>query len=220
VAVAVLALTACAPRPGDSAELAAADTRATASPFATPAPQPPAARNVFPIRAATGKIRYGRVHHDYAATDVFAPCGSDVVAPAAGRIVEVSTADTWSSRSNDGEDRGGISWALAGADGVRYYGSHLAALASATRPGAAVAAGQKLGTVGSTGSARGIACHLHFGLSPVCGPGDWWTRRGVVAPYAYLKAWEKGTQRSPVAAVTAWRTAHGCPTSPAGVPDP
>ena len=61
---------------------------------------------------------------------------------------------------------------------------------------------------------------LHFGLSPVCGPGDWWNRRGVVTPYAYLKAWQKGTQRSPVPAVTAWQQKHGCPTSPDGVADP
>ena len=201
-----------------SAARSVAPAGATARTTATPTPPPPV--NVFPVRAAAATVHYGRAHHDYPATDVFAPCGSVVVAPAAGRIAEVSAKDTWSSASDDGEARGGLSFSIAGADGVRYYGSHLATLTPAARPGATVAAGQQLGTVGRTGSARGTACHLHVGLSPVCGPGDWWTRRGVVPPYAYLKAWQRGTQRPPAAAVTAWKAAHGCPRSPAGVPDP
>jgi peptidoglycan LD-endopeptidase LytH len=211
-ALALLTMSACATLPGSSPEFDEVGKRA-AVPAVTVSP-PPAPRNVFPVRAAGAEVQYSRAHHDYPATDVFAPCGSAVVAPADGRIVEVSTADTWSSTSNDGEDRGGLSWSLAGADGVRYYGSHLATLAAGTRPGAEVTAGHVLGTVGRTGSARGTACHLHIGLSPVCGPGDWWTRRGVLAPYTYLRAWQRGTQRSPVAAVAAWKAKHGCPRAP------
>jgi murein DD-endopeptidase MepM/ murein hydrolase activator NlpD len=222
VVAAVLLLAACTSGPDSSGGSRDAVRSPAATPTATAAAsatRPPGPANVFPVKAPAAQIRYGRAHHDYPATDIFAPCGSVVVAPATGRIAEVSTRDAWSSSSDDGGDRGGLSFSLAGADGVRYYGSHLATLTPAARAGAAVTAGQTLGTVGRTGSARGTPCHLHFGLSPVCGPGDWWTRRGVVAPFAYLRAWQRGTQRSPVAAVRAWKAEHGCPRSPAGAPE-
>jgi murein DD-endopeptidase MepM/ murein hydrolase activator NlpD len=217
VAVALLGLAGCGSDDGSGdAQAPSAQVRPLTTPSAATTPAPPG--NVFPVRAGKGKVGYGRAHHDYPATDIFAPCGSAVLAPMTGTVVEVAAEDVWSSKKNEGEDRGGISWSLAGVDGVRYYGSHLKVLAPAVKPGAKVTAGQVLGEVGDTGSARGTSCHLHFGLSPVCGPGDWWTRRGVVSPYPYLKAWQKGDPRSPVAAVTAWREKNGCPATAEGVP--
>ncbi len=94
---------------------------------------------------------------------------------------------------------------VRGDDGVRYYGSHLSALAAGIDRGDRVRAGQRLGAVGRTGNANNI-CHLHFGLSPPCaGTGDWWMRRGVIWPAPYLRAWRRGEARSPAPAVAAVR---------------
>ncbi|HET7487400.1 MAG TPA: peptidoglycan DD-metalloendopeptidase family protein [Acidimicrobiales bacterium] len=162
----------------------------------------------FPVAAASA--RYGHSHHDYPATDIFAPCGSQVVAAAAGVVQEVSRSDTWDPKVNDGATRGGLFTSVIGDDGVRYYGSHLSAVAPGIDAGVRVSAGQPLGSVGDTGDARGVGCHLHFGLSPNCGPGDWAVRRGAVYPWPYLDSWRAGGQRSPAPAVAAWNAAHPC----------
>ena len=107
---------------------------------------------------------------------------------------------------------------LLGEDGVRYYGSHLAAVLVV--PDQKVRAGEVLGAVGETGSAAGTGCHLHLGLSPAsCGPGDWFTRRGAVSPFPFLESWRTGVDTDPAPAVRAWRHGHGCPTEPDVYPD-
>jgi hypothetical protein len=58
---------------------------------------------VKPVRAAS----YGRHHHDYPATDIFAACGTEVVAPTAGVVHEVSRVDLWDPAVNEGSTRGG-----------------------------------------------------------------------------------------------------------------
>lgn len=108
-----------------------------------------------------------------------------------------------------GQDRGGLAVSVVGVDGVRYYGSHLGSIASGVRPGLQVRAGQLLGRVGSTGSARGLAAHLHFGISWRTPPGIWWVRRGAVTPWPYLDSWRAGGSRSPAAAVLALRARLG-----------
>lgn len=161
----------------------------------------------FPVQPSTA-ASYGRSHHDYPATDIFAACGTTVVAPVRGRVDEVSLTDRWDPDVNEGATRGGLSVSIVGDDGVRYYGSHFATIGAAIRPGVRVQAGQTLGTVGRTGSARATPCHLHFGLSPPCGPGDWEVRRGVIHPWPYLDAWKSGQDLSPVSEVRAWAAAH------------
>ena len=183
----------------------------TTAPPTTPAPTtaPPAAavRYAFPITGC--RVTYGSAHHDYPATDMFAKAGCAFVAPVAGRVDEVERTDRWSSRTNRGADRGGLFVSVVGVDGVRYYGSHLRSVAPGIRPGVRVAAGDPLGEVGVTGSARGTPPHLHFGISWPTGPGVWWVRRGVVSPYRYLKSWESGGHRSPAAEVAAARRRSG-----------
>ena len=146
---------------------------------------------------------YGREHHDYPATDIFAPCGSSAVAPIDGTVDEVSLVDQWDPAVDDPATRGGLSVSLVGVDGVRYYGSHLASIADPVQPGAPILAGSPLGTVGQTGNAATTPCHLHFGISPPGPPGDWQTRRGVVWPWPYLDAWRQGENLSPQAEVAA-----------------
>ncbi|MGH3355325.1 MAG: M23 family metallopeptidase, partial [Nocardioidaceae bacterium] len=178
------------------------------------APVRVAARYAFPVR---GRTSYSRVHHDYPAADVFARCGTEVVAPTGGVVLEVMRRDRFDPDVDNPALRGGRSWSLAGDDGVRYYGSHLAAVSDRVVRGRRLRAGAHIGQVGQSGNARGSGCHLHFGLSPVCrGRGDWWVRRGTVSPYPFLRAWERGRDRSPEDAVRRWRGRHGCPDRPRG----
>jgi murein DD-endopeptidase MepM/ murein hydrolase activator NlpD len=118
--------------------------------------------------------------------------------------------DTYTATVNAGGTRGGLSVSILGEDGARYYGSHYSWISAGIEAGVAVPAGQQIGAVGKTG-----ACHVHFGLSPVCmRTGDWWIRRGVIWPWPYLDAWRSGTAKSPVTELTSWQASHGCPTKP------
>ncbi|HYT27044.1 MAG TPA: M23 family peptidase [Actinomycetota bacterium] len=165
------------------------------------------ARHVFPVRGCV--VSYGRTHHDYPATDIFARRGCAFVSPVDGVVDEVSPVDRWDPGTNRGADRGGLSVSVVGVDGVRYYGSHLGSVAPGIRPGVRVAAGTLLGRVSNTGSARGIATHLHFGLSWPTRHGIWWVRRGVVYPWPFLDSWRAGGNLSPARAVRAARARTG-----------
>jgi murein DD-endopeptidase MepM/ murein hydrolase activator NlpD len=161
----------------------------------------------FPVANCT--VNYARAHHDYAATDILAKAGCKFVAPINGIVDEVNRVDTWRSPPNLGITRGGLSVSIIGEDGVRYYGSHLRSIPESIQPGVAVMAGEVLGAIGSTGSARGTAPHLHFGISWPTPPDTWWVRRGEVLPWKYLDAWKKGKDLSPVKAVAARKAKVG-----------
>jgi murein DD-endopeptidase MepM/ murein hydrolase activator NlpD len=166
------------------------------------APSAPAALaeplRVFPIEATTAcAVKFTRFHHDYPATDILTRKGCAFLAPIDGVVDEVSRRDNWSGKTNRGADRGGLFVSIIGVDGVRYYGSHLMEVAEGIEAGTEVIAGQILGKVGASGSARGTAPHLHFGLSCPTFPGDWKIRRGALLPYKYLKSWQKGGNLSP-----------------------
>lgn len=192
---------------------APADPTTTAPPASEPAEPTTttraaaAARYRFPVAGC--QASYGNLHHDYPAADIFTERGCTFVAPVDGRVDEVARTDTWSPASNRGADRGGRSVSLVGVDGVRYYGSHLESVAPGIAPGVRVRAGQPLGRIGNSGSARPTAVHLHFGLSWPTRPGIWWVRRGMVPPARYLDSWRSGGNLSPVRAVEAARAEAG-----------
>jgi murein DD-endopeptidase MepM/ murein hydrolase activator NlpD len=156
---------------------------------------------VFPVAGC--EVNYARAHHDYAATDILAKAGCKFVAPINGVVDEVNRTDIWSGKTNLGIDRGGLYVSIIGEDGVRYYGSHLRSIPASIQPGVIVKAGRLLGAIGSTGSARGTAPHLHFGISWPTPPQTWWVRRGEVLPWKYLDAWKAGKDLSPVKEVNA-----------------
>lgn len=162
---------------------------------------------IFPISGC--EANYARAHHDYAATDILTKAGCKFVAPIDGIVDEVNRVDLWKSPPNNGIDRGGLFVSIIGVDGVRYYGSHLRSIPASIQPGITVKAGRVLGAVGSTGSARGTAPHLHFGISWPTPADSWWVRRGEILPWKYLDAWKKGTDLSPVKEVAARKAKVG-----------
>ena len=171
---------------------------------------PPAqAAAIYTFPVANCAVNYARAHHDYAATDILTDAGCKFVAPINGVVDEVNRVDTWKSPPNLGITRGGLSVSIIGDDGVRYYGSHLRSINASIQPGVRVKAGRVLGAVGATGSARGTAPHLHFGISWPTPADTWWVRRGEVLPWKYLHAWEKGKNKSPVKAVAARKAKVG-----------
>ena len=161
----------------------------------------------FPVAGCT--VTYSKYHHDYPAADIFGKKGCAFVSPIAGVVDEVNTVDKWSGKTNLGADRGGLSISILGDDGLRYYGSHLSKIEANIVPGYKVATGEKLGEIGSTGSARGTKPHLHFGISYPTEKGIWWVRRGVglekgkTSPWKYLQAWQVGKDLKPKLTVPA-----------------
>jgi murein DD-endopeptidase MepM/ murein hydrolase activator NlpD len=152
-------------------------------------------RYYFPVQPPDSAT-YSSTHHDYPATDIYAPGGTTVVAVTDGVIHEVSRTDSWDPDVDDGATRAGLFVTILGTDGIRYHVSHLDIVEPGIEPGRPVRAGEPIGTVGMTGNAR--SPHVHFGISRPGGPGDWEVRRGEVWPYEYLQAWTDGQDLTPV----------------------
>ncbi len=150
----------------------------------------------FPIDPP-GVADYSDGHHDYPAVDIFCPIGTRFVAVTDGVVDFVSRTDPWDPTVDEPSTRGGLSVAIVGDDGVRYYGSHLSSVADGIEPGARVAVGQVLGLTGKTGNAADTDPHLHFGISHPTTPDDWSVRRGEVDPFPYLQAWAEGRNVTP-----------------------
>ena len=155
----------------------------------------------YPISLAANS-GYNPTHSGYPATDVFAACGTPVLAPVSGQVIDVRRTDPWSSSTDDPYTRGGKYVSIFGVDGVRYYMAHFAEISDDVDVGTSVIVGQTLGAVGTTG--RSSACHLHFAISPLCPNDEWWVRRGVIWPYPYFDQWKSGNQISPFDEVQQW----------------
>jgi len=197
IALIVGALT--APATASDAAVRVDDPEPTTTPYVVPVDEPAAAD-------------WNATHATYPATDifVFGGCRGTVVSPVDGTALEVRRVDSWSAAVDNPATRGGRSVSILGDDGVRYYVAHFETIRTEITVGSEVTAGQPLGTVGRTG--RAGACHIHFGISPPCPDKEFSVRRGVVWPYPYLDAWDRGEQLSPVEAVDAWLQANpdGC----------
>ncbi len=113
----------------------------------------------------------GRYHQG---NDIFARRGTAIVA------VQDATIVRWNPPSAQ-TGLGGITVTYQTADGSQWYNAHMDSVAAGIAPGVSVAAGQTIGTVGTTGNARGTPPHLHLGrksggswvnpwptISPVC----------------------------------------------------
>ncbi|MEI6216898.1 MAG: M23 family metallopeptidase [Actinomycetes bacterium] len=163
------------------------------------APAQAAPNYFFPISGC--KVVYGRYHHNYPATDILTQKGCKFVAPFSGIVDEVNRVDRFTWKTNLGADRGGLSISVVGDDGVRYYGSHLSKIPTTMVPGVRVSAGEVIGYVGNSGDAKGLATHLHFGISWPTPKGTWWVRRGELYPWKFLDAWRLGKDLSPANSV-------------------
>jgi hypothetical protein len=136
--------------------------------------------NLFPVRGshdyggATARFGAGRAGHRHQGQDVFARCGTPLLA-ARGGTVKVK--QYHASAGNY------VVIDAAGTD-VDYTYMHLAE-PTPFRPGDRVYTGQRIGSVGDTGNAEG--CHLHFELWT---PPGWYDGGKPFDPLPSLQAWD------------------------------
>jgi murein DD-endopeptidase MepM/ murein hydrolase activator NlpD len=157
-------LRATAVRSRRRAQVTTSDTVRVGAPVVAPPPAPapaaPLSSGVFPVQgtysfggadARFGAPRSGHIHQGQ---DVIAAEGTPLVAPLAGTI-------TWRAYQAAGA---GYYVVLHGTDGRDYVFMHFQDGSLLVSKGDVVAAGQRLGAVGSTGDAEGP--HLHFEIWP------------------------------------------------------
>lgn len=110
------------------------------------------------------------------AIDIMAVRGTSVVAAAAGTVAKLHQSPA-----------GGNTIYLRSADKetIHFY-AHLDAYASGLREGQPIARGQRIGTVGSTGSASDDSPHLHFAILRTTPEAEWWEPANAVNPYPLL----------------------------------
>ena len=136
--------------------------------------------HVFPIRgrhdfgSSGSAFGSGRSGHSHQGHDVFAACGTRLIAARGGTVQfrqYHAAAGHYIVIDGDGSD-------------VDYVYMHLAE-ASPFQPGDRVFTGQRIGSVGDSGNARG--CHLHFEL---WGAPGWYDGGDPFDPLPALQAWD------------------------------
>lgn len=133
---------------------------------------------IFPIR---GRHTYGdgigaaRAGHTHQGQDVFAACGTKLVAARGGKV-------QYAGYQGSAGNYVVIDVAGSGEDDVYMHLTETPLVAEGSR----VRAGQKIGTVGETGNASG--CHLHFEIWSAPG---WYEGGTFLDPTPVLKAWDK-----------------------------
>lgn len=120
-------------------------------PASTSLPVPVHGVSARDIAATFGAPRGNDRQH--AGVDIFARRGTPVLSSTRGVITTI----------RDGGLGGRQVWVL-GPGMERYYYAHLDDWAPGLASGDVVAAGTPLGTVGTTGNAKGTPPHLHFGI--------------------------------------------------------
>jgi murein DD-endopeptidase MepM/ murein hydrolase activator NlpD len=149
--------------------------------FEVTAPPVVAASGVFPVQGAysfggeQARFGAGRTGHSHQGQDIMAAAGTPVVSPRPGTV-------TWRAYQTDGA---GHYLVVRADDGRDMVFMHLQDGSVLVRKGQAVAAGQQLGRVGSTGRSDGP--HLHFEIWP----DGWYAGNGSqpIDPLADLLAW-------------------------------
>jgi murein DD-endopeptidase MepM/ murein hydrolase activator NlpD len=112
--------------------------------------------------------------HD--AIDIMAPHGTPVVAAAPGRLEKLFFS----------KGGGGIAAYVRSPDGNwTYYYAHLQDYAPGLHEGQAIARGDPIGRVGSTGNANPAGPHLHFAIHHMA-PGQKWYEGSAINPYPLL----------------------------------
>jgi murein DD-endopeptidase MepM/ murein hydrolase activator NlpD len=136
--------------------------------------------NMFPVRGRhdfggrNADFGSGRAGHSHQGHDVFARCGTPLVAARGGRV-----------KFKQYHAAAGHYLVIDGAGTDEDYVYMHMAEASPFSPGDRVYTGQRIGAVGDTGNARG--CHLHFELWR--GPG-WYDGGKPFDPLPALRAWD------------------------------
>ena len=136
--------------------------------------------HIFPIRGkhdyggAGARFGTGRAGHSHQGHDVFAKCGTPMVAARGGKV----------QYSGYHGAAGNYMVIDGGGTGTDYAYMHMTD-PSPFREGDRVYTGQAIGTVGESGNARG--CHLHFEMWE--SPG-WYDGGDPFDPLPYLQAWD------------------------------